>query len=472
MAVPSHVAVAPASAFDPSLAALFASSSGPIKAPVKAPITASTSIVASNAADEASDSPSEDEDRPAEPRPPKRRRVAEADLEATYFQRLAKEEEREHRRKETNQSGEDADHADDSEDDKGNNDDSQDDASSDEEGEEDDAKAGSDHDEDEAIPLHESLTNGTVKNDEASRTVFLSNLSTDAIKSKASKKVLLDHLRSAIPPDQLPATKLIESFRFRSTPYVADGGPKRATYAKKELMEQTARSTNAYAVFATEQAASLVVEKLNGTVVLDRHLRLDKLTNPAAIDHKRCVFVGNLPFMDEELSETKDTRDQPQPRPKAKQPADPEEGLWRVFSRAGKVENVRVVRDKETRVSKGFAYVQFTDPNAVEAALLFDGKKYPPLLPRILRVSRAKRPRPTSAPSAKKPFAGSASRSNNKHRPPPRKSSSLVFEGVRASSKSQKHDKPKKRATKPTSRSARRGATFKASGGVKNRDRK
>ncbi|RMD39568.1 hypothetical protein DV735_g5560, partial [Chaetothyriales sp. CBS 134920] len=310
MADPSHVAVAPASAFDPSLAALFASSSGPIKVPVKAPIAATTSTVASNAADEASDSPSEEEDRQAETRPPKRRRVAEADLEASYFQ----------------------------------------------------------------LPLHESLTKDTVKDDEASRTVFLSNLSTAAIKSKSSKKILLDHLRSAIPPDQLPATKFIESFRFRSTPYVADGGPKRATYAKKELMEQTAHSTNAYAVFASEEAANLVVKKLNGSVVLDRHLRLDKLANPAAIDHKRCVFVGNLPFMDEELSENKDNRDQPQPRAKAKQAADPEEGLWRVFSRAGKVENVRVVRDKETRVSKGFAYVQFTDANAVEAALLFDGK--------------------------------------------------------------------------------------------------
>jgi nucleolar protein 12 len=35
--------------------------------------------------------------------------------------------------------------------------------------------------------------------------------------------------------------------------------------------------------------------------------------------------------------------------------------------------------------------VQFYDENSVEAALLLDGKKFPPLLPRNLRVVRAKR---------------------------------------------------------------------------------
>ncbi|KAG9546441.1 hypothetical protein KCU79_g15950, partial [Aureobasidium melanogenum] len=40
---------------------------------------------------------------------------------------------------------------------------------------------------------------------------------------------------------------------------------------------------------------------------------------------------------------------------------------------------------------KGFAYVQFTqEENAVEAALLLNEKKFPPMLPRKLRVTRAK----------------------------------------------------------------------------------
>ena len=53
-------------------------------------------------------------------------------------------------------------------------------------------------------------------------------------------------------------------------------------------------------------------------------------------DHKRCVFVGNLPF---------DVQD---------------EELWTHFERCGDIEFVRIVRDKKTNIGKGFGYVQFT----------------------------------------------------------------------------------------------------------------
>ncbi|KAL8964397.1 MAG: hypothetical protein Q9183_004478 [Haloplaca sp. 2 TL-2023] len=76
---------------------------------------------------------------------------------------------------------------------------------------------------------------------------------------------------------------------------------------------------------------------------------------------------------------------------KKKAPSDVEEGLWRQFSKAGSVESVRVVRDATTRVGKGFAYVQFKDEVAAEKALLFNDKKFPPLLPRVLRVTRARK---------------------------------------------------------------------------------
>ncbi|KAI5279456.1 Nucleolar protein 12, partial [Ascosphaera aggregata] len=85
-------------------------------------------------------------------------------------------------------------------------------------------------------------------------------------------------------------------------------------------------------------------------------------------------------------------------------PADVEEGLWRTFNehcktkdgdennthKHGPVESVRVIRDRNTRIGKGFAYVQFYNPNSVEAALTLNGKKFPPLLPRQLRVTRAR----------------------------------------------------------------------------------
>jgi nucleolar protein 12 len=46
------------------------------------------------------------------------------------------------------------------------------------------------------------------------------------------------------------------------------------------------------------------------------------------------------------------------------------------------------------------------DPNAVEAALLFNEKKYPPMLPRVLRVVRAKAVRKTALASSSRTGPG------------------------------------------------------------------
>ena len=216
------------------------------------------------------------------------------------------------------------------------------------------------------IPEHESLvtTRTTKENadlEKASRTVFLANVSTSAVKFKTAKKTLLDHLVSFVSslPERDTSHK-IESFRFRSTAFLSTGVPKKAAYAKKELMDATTKSTNAYAVYSTQLAAREAVKKLNGTIVLDRHLRVDSVAHPAKQDHRRCVFVGNLGFVDDmsAINAADDEENDKRPR-KAKEPADVEEGLWRQFGKAGTVESVRVVRDKTTRVGKGFAYVQF-----------------------------------------------------------------------------------------------------------------
>ena len=213
------------------------------------------------------------------------------------------------------------------------------------------------------IPQHESLgsSKDTIDLEKASRTVFLANVSTLAIKSKASKRLLLDHLASFFP--SLPAHKpvhKVESIRFRSTAFATSYVPKKAAFAKKELMDSTTKSTNAYAVYSTALAAREATKCLNGTTVLDRHLRVDGVAHPAKTDHRRCVFVGNLGFVDDEstirAAEDEDSNKKPR---KAKEPGDIEEGLWRQFSKAGTVESVRVVRDKTTRVGKGIAYVQF-----------------------------------------------------------------------------------------------------------------
>jgi nucleolar protein 12 len=218
---------------------------------------------------------------------------------------------------------------------------------------------------DDAVPVHESLSADSAATDleKANRTVFISNVSAEAVTSRKAKKTLLNHLSSILDKKASPPQK-IESIRFRSTAFSTAAIPKRAAYIKKSVMEATTKSTNAYVVYSSTLAARLAAAELNGTVVLDRHIRVDSVAHPAAIDHRRCVFVGNLGFMDDEtVLATKvdeEGKEVTEKKKRTKVPMDVEEGLWRVFSKeAGKVESVRVVRDPVTRVGKGFAYVQF-----------------------------------------------------------------------------------------------------------------
>jgi nucleolar protein 12 len=324
--------------------------------------------------------------------------------------------------------------------------------------------------ENDEIPQHESLGVLTERGatDKPDRTVFLGNVSIEAIKSKAGRKALLDHLSSCLSDLQSAGQPpKIESLRFRSTAFASGVGPKRAAYAKKELMEETTHSTHAYVVYTSQLAAKKAANLLNGTMVLDRHLRADLVARPAETDHKRCVFVGNLGFVDEEMVETETESGNKERKRRGKLPADAEEGLWRSFSKAGKIESVRVVRDKSTRVGKGIAYVQFYDENSVEAALLYNDKKFPPLLPRKLRVTRARKP--NRADERKKPgeTRGMVQTKGRKHSEAV-KAKSFVFEGYRAT-KQTTHStkggvKRRKHATKPTTRSSRRGAAFKVAG--------
>lgn len=239
---------------------------------------------------------------------------------------------------------------------------------------EDDAEVGAEapkekddgEDSDGNIPMHESLKKEDSKSAEiekASRTVFLSNVSMQAVKSKKAKKQLLAHLSSVFEKDASPPQS-VESLRFRSVAFSTAAMPKRAAYITKATMEATTQSANAYAVYSSTVAARTACAKLNGTVILDRHLRVDSVAHPAEVDHRRCVFVGNLGFVDDEtvlnVKMDEDGTEKTEKRKRTKVPMDVEEGLWRTFGQhAGKVESVRVVRDNVTRVGKGIAYVQF-----------------------------------------------------------------------------------------------------------------
>lgn len=434
-----------------------------------------------------SDSDEADSAPPSAIEPPrKRRRVLNGDsqdLEAAYFQRLEREEEKEFKQRQQERTGSVSNLESEAKDA---------DATSSSDSEDSDQDVASEPSDDR--PVHESLSRISTDADKLKRTIFLGNVSTEAIRTKAAKRILTKHLRSVLKSLQESSDKKkrvgkLESLRFRSTAYAPSSGPKKATYAKKELLEATTSGTNAYAVFTTSLAAELAAQKLNGTVVLDRHLRADWLGSPAQHNHRRCIFVGNLSFVDEESPSTDSTdrnADGTPRRPKAKTPADPEEGLWRTFGKIGTVESVRVIRDQETRVSKGFAYVQFTDENSVEKALLLNEKKFPPMLPRKLRIMRAKKTKP-KAPShgigaekrARRVKGGFLDSMASRKLALRRKNAGdtsgggrVVFEGHRATSdkgtgKGKSEKSKQKHSKRPVTRSSRRGAAFKAAGGRK-----
>ena len=213
------------------------------------------------------------------------------------------------------------------------------------------------------IPQHEShsQTQSVDEAEKPSRTVFLGNVSTAAIKSKASRGILLNHLSSFfsdLPSDQKPK---VVSLRFRSTAFADNSMPKKASFMKKELLDSTTQSTNAYAVYNSQAVAHEAVNRLNASIVLDRHLRVDSVAHQSKVDHRRCVFVGNLAFVndDSNIKAVNEEEGRGTQQKKSKPTGDVEEGLWRQFKTAGAVESVRVVRDSKTRVGKGFAYVQF-----------------------------------------------------------------------------------------------------------------
>jgi nucleolar protein 12 len=469
----------------------------------------------------------------------RKRKDAGDEIEDVYMRKLEKEEAQEaeaaaKERASKRQKGEEAE-AEESDDDNDGVDvqieaESDDDMMDDEDDEEqaDDEKSTKKARKSSPVPKHETQQE---ENDltKASRTVFLGNVSTSAITSKSARRVFIAHLTSFFPEVQKkhPDVKFkLESIRFRSTPYAASL-PKKAAYAKKELMDATTKSTNAYAVYSSPILSREAARRLNATKTLDRHLRVDEIAHPSIVDHKRCVFIGNLGFVDDETNiQAANAADGREVRKPGKQPADHEEGLWRTMSRHGAVESVRVIRDSITRVGKGIAYVQFVDENSVEKALLDNEKKFPPMLPRKLRVSRAKAQKRNARPGSGRPGsntkaaapsgyqrkitqeeaaqlgrqskmvgkAGAAAMLKDQQKAAnkgPREEKSahnlagfkrpeaFVFEGHRATQKQGnaglklggkgggKNKKGPQKQGKPTDRSARRGAAFKAGGSRK-----
>lgn len=163
----------------------------------------------------------------------------------------------------------------------------------------------------------------------------------------------------------------IESIRLRSVPIEGtavdeDGNQnlvKRICSNKQKFGDQKG-SFNAYVVFKEVASVKKAVLAMNNRLLGDRHLRVDHCI-PSVLDPKSTVFLGSLPFY-----------------------ADEEElrGHFAAALAGGHedIASVRIIRDPETLIGKGIAYVSFNNHDAVLKALTLDQSKF---RKRNLRIS-------------------------------------------------------------------------------------
>uniref|UniRef100_A0A453MLC6 RRM domain-containing protein n=1 Tax=Aegilops tauschii subsp. strangulata TaxID=200361 RepID=A0A453MLC6_AEGTS len=185
-------------------------------------------------------------------------------------------------------------------------------------------------------------------------------------------------------------------------------------------------SVHAYIVFKDEQCARTALSH-NMALFNGNHIRVDMACPPRKklrgegplYDRKRTVFVGNLPF---------DVKD---------------EELYQLFcgpsGPQGDVEAIRVVRDPDSSLGKGIAYVLFKTREAANAVVKKRGIK---IRDRFLRLTHAKAADATpkkadsgkkrDTPKQKTPFtSGSKSREgsdSNKRKAP----ASLSYQGLKS----------------------------------------
>jgi nucleolar protein 12 len=165
--------------------------------------------------------------------------------------------------------------------------------------------------------------------------------------------------------------------------YLSPAEKKRVAFIKGEFHDQAA-SVNAYAVFAhndpnqtrpstqidamkPSEIAAVVAEQMDGTPFEGRTLRVDRVALPSQSkgdtvvrDPASTVFVGNLEFTahEEDLRTFFETllASEMGPPSHSQNPTDevldqPRTAHW--------VSSVRIIRDKDTQLGKGFGYVRF-----------------------------------------------------------------------------------------------------------------
>ncbi|KAK2463388.1 hypothetical protein APHAL10511_004614 [Amanita phalloides] len=141
------------------------------------------------------------------------------------------------------------------------------------------------------------------------------------------------------------------------------------------------------AVMDPYEAAHIAARLCDGTAFMDRLLRVDVVGKTSIgdsdIDPKLTIFVGNLDFASKEedlrvffegvvLKE----RGEPPPQPEDQGDDGDDDGhSGTVKKTRAWVTRVRIIRDRETQLGKGFAYIQFADRECVDEILALEEGK-------------------------------------------------------------------------------------------------
>ncbi|KAM4772872.1 RNA-binding protein 34 isoform 2-T2 [Rhinophrynus dorsalis] len=278
--------------------------------------------------------------------------------------------------------------------------------------------------EDESLVPHpgKRKINKAVERIKNKRTVFVGNLPADY-----TKQMLKNFFKEFGP---------IESMRFRSVARAeANLSRKVATIQRK--VHPKRKNINAYVVFKDEGSATKALERNGAEVVSGFHIRVDIASKSTSHDNKRSAFVGNLPYEIEE------------------------ETVREHFSDCGNVEAVRIIRDRNTGIGKGFGYVLFENTDAVQLALKLNNSE---LLGRKLRVKHC-----VTEASSK-----GTNKTHFKHKldtlkqAKPQKNS--TFAGETADVKKSKNKRPKKNEVKKGKNKGNNKIANKPTGGKKKID--
>ncbi|PIA58581.1 hypothetical protein AQUCO_00500485v1 [Aquilegia coerulea] len=284
------------------------------------------------------------------------------------------------------------------------------------------------------------------------RTVFVGNLPL-----KLKKKIVLK---------EFSQFGEVESLRIRSVPIVDSKTPRKGAIMKGKINESV-DSVHAYIVFKDEKSAQASLSH-NMAVVGGNHIRVDKACPPRkklkgditpVYDNQRTAFVGNLPF---------DVKD---------------EEIYQLFCGTNQLESnieaVRVIRDPNSSLGKGIAYVLFKTKEAANQVIR---RRHLKIRDRILRLYHAK---PDATPSKKRNLPSTPAENSSQKRLAYTSSDShqdknktkiktaLSYQGLKASKSTEKKESQKKDGFRPrTGQHGKQKPSTAVKAEVKHREKK